>query len=133
MIKFKRGFLKKPSTIIFYTCCFVLGCDGNDFSGGLSPGHISSSIEDEFGNNIVSSYVLVALKTDFNANEALRLAKIVNGKVIGNISELNIWQIEVNSSSSEDLEALIALLEKESSVRYGMVDFEVDGERLPQK
>ncbi|WP_018983987.1 S8 family serine peptidase [Salinimonas chungwhensis] len=129
----KRGFLKKPSTIIFCTCFFVLGCDSNDFSRGLSPGHMSSSIEDEFGNKIVSSYVLVALKTDFNANEALRLAKIVNGKVIGNISELNIWQIEVNSSSSEDLDALIALLEKESSVRYGMVDFEVDGERLPQK
>jgi hypothetical protein len=125
---------KNQLTIIFLTYFFVLGCDSNAFPEGLSQTHKSTFIEDEFGNSIVNSYVLVALNADFNnGNEAQRLARIVDGKVIGNISELNIWQIEVHSSSHSELAALIALLEKEPSVRYGIIDVEVDGDHPPRQ
>tara|TARA_B100002049_G_scaffold223617_1_gene194310 strand:+ start:13099 stop:13545 length:447 start_codon:yes stop_codon:yes gene_type:complete len=130
----QKMLFQKSTAIIFLTCFSVLGCDSNAFPEGLSQTHKSTFIEDEFGNSVVNSYVLVALNADFNnGNEALRLARIVDGKVIGSISELNIWQIEVDSSSHSELAALIALLEKEPSVRYGIIDVVVDGDHLPRQ
>ena len=130
----KRCFFKKPLTIIFLTYFFVLGCDSNAFPEGLSQTHKTKFIEDELGNSSVSSYVLVALNADFNKDsEAQRLARIVDGNVIGNISELNILQIEVDSSNHSELVALIALLEKEPSVRYGIIDVEVDSDHPPRQ
>lgn len=82
-----------------------------------------SIIIDELGNEIVGQYVLVALKEESsNKLEALQLAKLIDGYVVGKIDELNVWQIEVNAESIQQLNSLVIILEKEPTVRYVMID-----------
>jgi hypothetical protein len=85
--------------------------------------HIDGIIIDELGNEIVGQYVLVAIKEEFsNRTEALQLAKLIDGYVVGKIDELNVWQIEVDVDSIQQLNSLVMTLEKEPTVRYAMID-----------
>jgi hypothetical protein len=88
-------------------------------------------IVDELGTEVISDYVLVAISEDASSEaEAARLADLIGGSVVGRIEELNVWQIEVDADTIADLEAFVATLEAQATVRYAMIDSNVTGESI---
>jgi hypothetical protein len=107
-----------------------------DFSKDIS--HIEEPrknkiIKNEQGNNISIDYIMVSLKDNIK-NEfktAQKLAKIVDGEIIGRIPLMNSWQIRVNVNSEEEIYKLVAILEKKDEVDFCFIDIEINGEEPP--
>ncbi len=98
---------------------------------GLIAQSESGIIADELGTEVISDYILVAITEEASSNtEAVRLAALIGGTVIGKIEELDVWQIEVTAETVADLEGFIATMEAESTVRYAMIDSNITGEAV---
>lgn len=90
----------------------------------IVPHSKSGTATNDTGTDMIIEYVLVAITEEASSEtEAARLASLVNGRVIGKIKEMNIWQISVNATSIDDINAFIVILENEKTVHYAMTDF----------
>ncbi len=98
---------------------------------GLSAPDPTKVIEDPLGNDVVSDYLIVqVLSSDSSPDTAQRLAQIVSGEVIGQVSELSLWQIAIDVDSLGELEGLRDLLLADPSVENVIIDFLVEEESV---
>jgi hypothetical protein len=95
-------------------------------SGLMEPNKDADFIQDELGNKVVSSYVVVAMHdANDNVAEASRVAGLVSGIVIGRLGIINGWQVSITADTMDALEAIADLLESDPAVDFVVIDFEV--------
>jgi len=77
-------------------------------------------IEDPDGGVYPLSELLVLLTPDATPEDALVVANEINGRIVGVVQSINLYQIEIPVATIEDLESLIIILR-------GRTDLKVDG------
>ena len=77
-------------------------------------------ITDPEGGVYPINILLVSLTPDAAFEDALKVAQSINGRIVGNVSSINLYQIEVQTRTIEELEDII------NTVR-SRTDLKVDG------
>ena len=86
---------------------------------------------DELGNQIVVNQVLISLHDDKNTySEAERLAELVDGEIVGQITLMSAYQLLLKTKTLVELEEAIEILEADSSVKYALENFMVQGDDI---
>lgn len=86
-------------------------------------------VEDAEHGKISLQTLFVAMHEDSDTkDEAMRLASLVSGEVVGRIAIIHSWQIQINASSVSDLESASELLDAEETVDYTWFDVFTDNE-----
>jgi len=80
----------------------------------------SEIITDPGGGVYPINTILVSLLPGATTEDALKMTQAVNGRIVGEVSSINLYQVEVQTRTIEELEALIAALR-------GRTDLKVDG------
>jgi len=64
-------------------------------------------ITDPGGGVYPINILLVSLTPDATLEDALKVAQSINGRIVGNVSSINLYQIEVQTRTIEELEDII--------------------------
>jgi len=78
-------------------------------------------VTDELGTQIAVNQVLISLHDDKNTYaEAERLAELVDGEIVGQITLMSAYQLLLKTKTLAELEEAINTLEADSSVKYAV-------------
>ncbi len=121
----------KLSTLIFITFIFFnvfFSCSEED----VNLGYVSYKEPDT--NKIIPTkkwgfipinQICIMLKNNFGKSEAEKIATSVNGKIVGEIEFLNLFQIENDNSTEEELTEQLEKLSNTVEVEYAFPNAEV--------
>jgi hypothetical protein len=120
----------------------ILGCGGGDssnsgtedtttsdttttVSGVITPDE-SDVVIDEYGNEIAVNLILVCLNENYSSIEyAEEVASSISGSVVGEVSSISLYQIEVPATSISEIEELLDGVSQHEYVDFAMKEMSV--------
>lgn len=104
------------ASIIFILMKFVNSGDKSLGKSEFKDADTNLLIKTKEYGKIPSNQILVILNDDEGDSKAKKIGEIAGGKVTGNIEFLNLYQIEIKSSTFEELKEKIKKIQKEDGV-----------------
>lgn len=97
-------------------------------SSGLETGTIYDLNEDNIvhdektGIDYVNNIIVIYCKDGTTSKEVKDIAKLVNGKIVGSMPDIDQYQIEIPASSYEELNAYCTKLETNENIDFAGID-----------